>query len=238
VHAECGDGRDLGPFKPTAAALRVLPMRLPTDGPRGSSITKPRAHPLPSEHEQDCVWVGDVTWRQTGDLREALFDHFEVPDSTGVRLDVRAVTALDRTTIALLIAANHRAAARGRRLLLIDNGGLVSAALSALHLHEDFLVVQTRQPGDRVPSTLPSYRPSVLASVPWRNKAACARRTDAFRMADLVTLDPVARQESCQLAEIVCATCAAYSSCQRHTAEHRLWGVWAGQLYEDGHVVA
>jgi len=199
---------------------------------------EPRSHPLPAEDEPGFAWGGPITWRETADLREALFDELEVPGLTGLRLDVRAVTAIDRTGVGLLIGANHRAAANGRRLILIDNGGLVTAALSALHMLKDFLIVQTKRPHDRLPSTRPSYRPSVLAAVPWKSMASCARQTDAFRMADLATLDPVARQESCQLAEIICGTCAAYPKCQKYTVEHHLCGVWAGQLYEDGHVVA
>ena len=64
-------------------------------------------------------------------------DELEVPGSTGVRLDVRGVRSIDTTGIALLIGANHRAAANGRRLVLIDNNGTVTAALSRKHMLRD-----------------------------------------------------------------------------------------------------
>lgn len=95
-----------------------------------------------TESERQSVWVGEVTWREVADLREALFDELEVPGYVGVRLDVRRVTLIDRPGSALLIGANHRAVAIGRRLVLVDAHGPVTVALSKLHVLKDFLVVQ------------------------------------------------------------------------------------------------
>ena len=88
------------------------------------------------EHQVEVVlaWAGDVDWQATGRLREALFHGLEVTGQTGVRLDVRAVTSIGRGGVALLIGANHRASAVGRRLLIVDSNGPVTAALAALHL--------------------------------------------------------------------------------------------------------
>jgi len=100
---------------------------------------------LPSagaESERQSVWVGEVTWREVADLREALFDELEVPGYVGLRLDVRRVTLIDRPGSALLIGANHRAVAIGRRLVLVDANGPVTVALSKLHVLKDFLVAQ------------------------------------------------------------------------------------------------
>jgi anti-anti-sigma regulatory factor len=83
-----------------------------------------------------------VTWRETAQLRERLFDEFEASGSTGVRLDVRRVQNIDQTGVALLIGANHRATAAGRRLVLIDANGPVTAALARMHMIPDFVITQ------------------------------------------------------------------------------------------------
>jgi anti-anti-sigma factor len=103
---------------------------------------------LPRQHEADFAWTGDVTWHVTADLRDALFDQLEAPGRPGVRLDVRGVSSIDKTGVALLIGANHRAAARGRRLELVDTDGPVTRALAAMHLLRDFVVTQLIGAGD------------------------------------------------------------------------------------------
>jgi ABC-type transporter Mla MlaB component len=47
-------------------------------------------------------WSGAVTWREAAELREALFDRLEAPQCTGVYLDVRDVTYIDNSGVALL----------------------------------------------------------------------------------------------------------------------------------------
>ena len=88
------------------------------------------------------MWAGDVDWQTVGRLREALFDGLEVAGKTSVHLDVRAVTSIGRGGAALLIGANHRASAVGRRLLIVDSHGPVTSALAALHILRDFNVTQ------------------------------------------------------------------------------------------------
>ena len=90
-----------------------------------------------------CVLAGEVTWRETAALREALFDLLEAPGQGGLSLDVRAVTGIDRTGVALLIGANHRAAALGHPFILIDAYGPVTRMLSGLRMLRDFAVTQT-----------------------------------------------------------------------------------------------
>ena len=100
--------------------------------------------------EGQLAWAGDISWRVTASLREALFTGLGVAAHTGVRLDVRDVTSIDRSGVALLIGANHRATATGRRLILIDRNGPVTAALAAMHLLRGFLfteVVAARNQG-------------------------------------------------------------------------------------------
>lgn len=89
-----------------------------------------------------CVLAGEVTWRETAGLREALFDLLEAPGQERVSLDVRAVTRIDRTGVALLIGANHRAAALGLRFTLLDAHGPVTRVLSDLRMLDDFEVTQ------------------------------------------------------------------------------------------------
>jgi anti-anti-sigma factor len=84
------------------------------------------------------VWEGDVDWRTTRLLREALFDGLEVPGRSGVQLDLQGVTSIDRCGIALLIGANFRASAVGRRLALVVSAGPVISALEAHHVLGDF----------------------------------------------------------------------------------------------------
>ena len=92
--------------------------------------------------EQHSAWSGEVTWREVPGLRESLFDHLEVPGSVGVRLDVRRVTAIDGPGIALLLGANYRATATGRRLILVDASGPVTAELTRRRLIRDFLLTE------------------------------------------------------------------------------------------------
>jgi anti-anti-sigma regulatory factor len=88
------------------------------------------------------VWRGAVTWRETPALRERLSDLLETPGGTSLRVDVRGVTSIDQSGIAVLTGANDRAAATGRTFVLIDAGGPVSQALRQMHLLNSFLVTQ------------------------------------------------------------------------------------------------
>jgi anti-anti-sigma regulatory factor len=91
----------------------------------------------------DVVWSGEITWRGNARLRENLFDRLEDHGARGdLRVDVRAVTALDKTGVALLIGANHRAHSLDRSLVLIDAHGPVTAALVGLGIDNDFHLVQ------------------------------------------------------------------------------------------------
>ena len=112
-------------------------MRLAPD--RGSEMSEPQ---LVVPASGVCVWAGEVTWRETAELREALFDLLETPGQCGPSLDVRAVTKIDRTGVALLIGANHRASALGRPLSLVDAYGPVTRKLSDLRMLGDFDVTQ------------------------------------------------------------------------------------------------
>ncbi len=97
--------------------------------------------------EVQLAWAGDISGQVTANLREQLFDALQVTGQTGVRLDVRDVRSIDRSGIALLVGANHRAAALGRLLVLTDNTGPVTRALSALHLLNGFHVTLVVTPG-------------------------------------------------------------------------------------------
>ncbi len=77
-----------------------------------------------------CTWIGEVTWRHTATLREQIFDLLEAQMSDRLFLDVSSVEVIDRTGVALLIGSNHRATAMNRKLVLIDDTGLTTAALS------------------------------------------------------------------------------------------------------------
>ena len=83
--------------------------------------------------------VGELTWRHVAELREALFDEMDACDC-GLCLDVRRVTEIDRTGVALLIGANHRALSMGKPLTLMDPSGVVAAALARAHVTTDFQV--------------------------------------------------------------------------------------------------
>jgi len=83
------------------------------------------------------VWGGEVTWREVAGLRENLFDAMDA-QQVSVQLDVRLVTVIDRTGIALLIGANHRSHSVRRPLILVDDNGPVTAALTAAHVVTDF----------------------------------------------------------------------------------------------------
>jgi len=88
------------------------------------------------------IWTGEVTWRQVADLREEFFDAMDV-GAGDLGLDVRGVTVIDRTGIALLIGANHRARSMGRALVLLDADGPVTEALRRAHALTDFDLAQT-----------------------------------------------------------------------------------------------
>ncbi len=92
--------------------------------------------------DRHWVWSGDVTWREVPGHREALFDLLESPGLTRLYLDVREVRTIDTPGVAVLIGANHRAAASGRRLVLVDANGPVTAALSRMRMLAHFLVTQ------------------------------------------------------------------------------------------------
>jgi anti-anti-sigma regulatory factor len=96
-------------------------------------------------HNPDTInaaWDGPVTWRETSGLREELFGLLDASAGTSVRLDVRGVTSIDRFGTALLVGARNRAAASGRTFVLVDSAGVVSQALSRLHLLTTFLVTE------------------------------------------------------------------------------------------------
>jgi hypothetical protein len=101
-------------------------------------------HYVPSGRlvERQATWAGDISWRHLSERREALFDDLEAADSCGVSLDVRRVTSIDRPCVALLIGANYRAGATGRRLVVIDSYGPVTQALARMNLIGNFLVTQ------------------------------------------------------------------------------------------------
>jgi len=88
------------------------------------------------------VWVGEVTWRQAAELREQLFDAMD-RDETGVCVDVRLVTEIDRIGVALLIGGNLRGKAIGRALSLLDANGPVSRELTRARLISEFSVTQS-----------------------------------------------------------------------------------------------
>jgi methanogenic corrinoid protein MtbC1 len=88
------------------------------------------------------VWDGEVTWRDVADLREGLFDAMDAQVAS-VHLDVRLVTVIDRTGIALLIGANHRSHTMRRPLVLVDDNGPVTAALTAARVATDFTLTRS-----------------------------------------------------------------------------------------------
>ena len=94
------------------------------------------------------VWAGDITGQVTAPLRETLFAALAAAGRTGVELDLRDVRSIDRSGVALLIGANHRAADVGRALVLVDRNGPVTRALSALRLLHAFEVIQILTVGD------------------------------------------------------------------------------------------
>jgi carboxylate-amine ligase len=116
------------------------------------------------------VWDGDVTWRRVAEMREVLFDEIDAhPD--GLVLDVHQVTGIDRTGVALLIGANYRAHSLARSLTLLDDDGIVTAALARAHACDDFTMIRgTRHPGIPTPRS-PGARPSKPAT----RKGSCAR---------------------------------------------------------------
>jgi anti-anti-sigma regulatory factor len=102
----------------------------------------PQYAPSGRRVERHSTWTGDISWRHLSQRREALFDDLEAADCWGVSLDVRTVTSIDRPGVALLIGANYRAGATGRRLVLIDSHGPVTSALARMNLIGNFLVTQ------------------------------------------------------------------------------------------------
>lgn len=90
--------------------------------------------------ESRCTWIGEVTWRHTATLREQIFDLLETDPPVPLFLDVSAVSCIDRTGVALLIGSNHRAAAMGRRLVLVDRTGLVTRTLAAAGVLPSFVI--------------------------------------------------------------------------------------------------
>jgi ABC-type transporter Mla MlaB component len=97
------------------------------------------------------TWVGEVTWRQVAELREQLFDEMDQQE-TGVCVDVRLVTEIDRIGVALLVGANLRGKAIGRPLSLLDANGPVSVELTRTRLISEFTITEA--------STLPLVRPT------------------------------------------------------------------------------
>jgi anti-anti-sigma regulatory factor len=96
----------------------------------------------------ETTWHGAVTSHETPALREQLFSLLDSAGGTSLRVDVRGVTAIDRSGIAVLIGARRRAAATGRTFVLIDSGGPVSTELRRMHVLDSFLVTQV-VPADR-----------------------------------------------------------------------------------------
>jgi anti-anti-sigma regulatory factor len=92
--------------------------------------------------ELSLVWSGAVTAHRVPQLREDLYRQLESPGCMRIRLHVDQVTAIDEHGIALLIGANHRAAAAGLSFVLIDTGGPVTKALARIHVLNGFLVTQ------------------------------------------------------------------------------------------------
>jgi len=112
------------------------------------------------------AWVGEVTWRHVAELREALFDEMDACHS-GVRLDVRRVTEIDRTGVALLIGANHRAQSLGKPLTLVDEDGVVTEALARAQVISEFQMAgdgSARSGGTAV-------RRGLVATSPWHSVA-------------------------------------------------------------------
>ena len=93
--------------------------------------------------ESRCTWIGEVTWRHTATLREQIFDLLEAHTSDPLLLDVSSVERIDRTGVALLVGSNHRAASMKRQLVLIDDAGLITAALSAAGVRSSFVIHTT-----------------------------------------------------------------------------------------------
>jgi anti-anti-sigma regulatory factor len=106
--------------------------------------------PTPHEINRVCSWSGPVTWRETAALREDLFDRLEASEGGTLWLDVRDVSVIDRTGVALLTGAQHRAHALQRGFVLIDTNGAVTTTLTRLHLQEQFSFEQTGIPEQRI----------------------------------------------------------------------------------------
>ena len=226
-------GRDLGPG---SSPLRVPEDQVHDEAGERDPMTSAVAAAPDSRCERASAWTGDVTWREVPAHREALFDDLEAAGSVGVRLDVRDVTVLDRTGIALLIGANHRAFARGERLVLIDSGGPVTAALSRMHMIGDFQIVQRDHASEGSLAQSPADRHEVLDGAPWKSRATCVDQQDSFRLAVCDGVDPDQTQSNRQLALRYCADCRVFHQCEQYAVEHELSGLWAGRQYEAGRI--
>jgi anti-anti-sigma factor len=88
------------------------------------------------------TWRGVVDVRVTARLRDRLFALLGSPGTTGVRLDVRAVTSIDASGMAVLVGARRKAQAVGRTLVLVDEEGPVTVSLRRTRLLPAFLVTQ------------------------------------------------------------------------------------------------
>jgi len=108
----------------------------------------------PDHSDLLTTWTERVTSKQAAALREILLGEFTAVEYPGVPLDVRRVTEIDRSGIELAIGADHRGAATGRRLVLIDSGVPVTGQLQRMHLIPEV----HHQPGDRRLSSPPPCR--------------------------------------------------------------------------------
>ena len=90
----------------------------------------------------DASWRGAVTVAEAPALRDSLYRLLDTFGGTSLRLDVSAVTSIDKAGIALLVGVNRRAAAAGRTFILLDSAGAVSYALSRMHVLHTFLVTE------------------------------------------------------------------------------------------------
>ena len=89
------------------------------------------------------TWTGQVTFQETSALREELLAALAANPDASLWLDVRGVTQIDRSGIAVLVGVQHRTATLGRLFVLVDTRGVVSEALSRMHLIRSFLVTET-----------------------------------------------------------------------------------------------
>jgi anti-anti-sigma factor len=95
------------------------------------------------------AWQGAVTAEVTAGLRERLFEALQAPGETSAYLDVRRVTSIDASGVAVLVGARSRARAAGRTLVLLDSAGPVTRALQRAHLLSAFTVTSVIRAADR-----------------------------------------------------------------------------------------